>query len=363
MKVLRYLFPFVFALPLIAQTSAFTATITDPDTQTWNNGTWNAQIYSPNGPPASNGTPLTIAQSNVSGTMNGSGAMSGTLFDNSLLTPTGTLWRFTICPNASAPCSIGLVSVVGATPSLSTSLSNLITTAPRFPAGPGAYGYLDAEVSPTPLPGGTYYNVSTPAFRQWTGSAWATIGSSSGGGGLTNITGTVTAAGCTVASGACVVGTAGASVTFSAIPGTYTSLRMTGSCNVSDTTLGTVLDAQFNGDTGNDYIWQQTYSTGTTVGAAGSGAAAAHAQIASAPGNTGSSNSGSFDLIIPNYSATTFDKNVISNGTRWQSGSVTASQIFGTVWESTTAITAIKIFSDGGGNLDTGCTFSLYGVQ
>lgn len=165
-----------FSASLHAQT-AITAQITDSDSQTWNNGTWTASLVSPSGPPQGCTTATT-----VSGTMSSSGVITGSLCDNSLVGPSGSTWRFTICPNASAACSQVSTAVTGATQNLSTVLS-AGATAPRFTASFGAHGYLDAEVLPAPPAGGTYYNVTTPAFRQWTGSAWATVG---GGGGTGN---------------------------------------------------------------------------------------------------------------------------------------------------------------------------------
>jgi hypothetical protein len=171
-----------FPLPALAQT-AVTAQITDSDSQTWNNGSWTATLVSPSGPPQGCTTATT-----VSGTMSGSGVLTGSLCDNSLVGPSGSTWRFTICPNASARCSQVSTAVSGSTENLSSLLSAGVT-APRFAASFGAYGYADVEVTPNPPPGATYYNVTTPAFRQWSGSAWAAVGG--GGGGTVGGSGTI----------------------------------------------------------------------------------------------------------------------------------------------------------------------------
>jgi len=167
-----------------AQTSSLTATITDSDTQTWNNGSWTATLVNPvpQIPPSINGTPLTSAQQHLSGSMSSSGVITGTFSDNNYIVPAGTTWQFTICPNASVACSTGSTTVTGVSPNLSATLSAFVT-APRFPASSNAYGYRDAEVSPTPLPGGTYYNTGSLAvWRQWNGSAWTSVGGGGGGG-------------------------------------------------------------------------------------------------------------------------------------------------------------------------------------
>src|ERR1700735_2268546 len=65
----------------LAQT-AITATITDSDSIAWASGTWTASLVSTSGPPQGCTTPTT-----VSGTMNGSGTLTGSLCDNSLVGP------------------------------------------------------------------------------------------------------------------------------------------------------------------------------------------------------------------------------------------------------------------------------------
>lgn len=180
--------------------TAVTATITDSDSQTWNNGSWTATLVSPSGPAHGCTTATT-----VSGTMSGSGVLTGSLCDNSLVGPSGSTWRFTICPHASASCSQVSTPVSGATQNISSVLSGGVT-APRFAASFGAYGYADVEVATIPPPGATYYNVTTPAFRQWSGSAWATVGGA--GGGCTAVGGAGTVQAATGTAGACQATTA-----------------------------------------------------------------------------------------------------------------------------------------------------------
>jgi hypothetical protein len=180
-KLCTLFFLFFVVSPLYAGTSAVTATITDADAQTWNNGTFSAIFVPVPGTSSSiynvNGASFT---QQVTGTMNGSGVISVTLTDLSTITPTGGQWQFTICPNASSACyQVITNAVVGATPNLSTQLSTGIRT-PRFAAGPTSFGYLDAEVSPTPAPGGEYFNVTSAALRLWNGSAWVGAGGGSG---------------------------------------------------------------------------------------------------------------------------------------------------------------------------------------
>lgn len=168
-----------FSVMCHAQSTTVTATITDSDGQTWNNGTVTATFVPT---PQGYNWPGGVIPNQVKGTMNGSGAFSISLPDNSTITPTGSAWRFSICPNASAPCVSTQIPVSGSSQNLSTQLS-AIAQGPRFPSSPSAYGYIDGEVSPTPLPGGTYFNVTSGLQRLWTGSSWVVNGGGGGGSG------------------------------------------------------------------------------------------------------------------------------------------------------------------------------------
>lgn len=183
-----------------------------------------------------------------------------------------------------------------------------------------------------------------------------------GTGSIINITGAVTPTGCTVSGGRCVVPTNIASVTFASIPGTFNHLKLTTACESSGSG-GQNVDAQFNGDTGLHYIWQQIFSFGTTVASAGSGAAlVANAQIGPIAAGTLGNSPGIYDLLIPNYAGTTFNKIMMANGSRFEPPFQIVIQNYASIWQSTAAITSMKIFVDNGDLLAAGCTFSLYGV-
>src|SRR5579885_191914 len=166
-------------LSAFGQSTTVSATITDSDGTVWANGTYTI-IFTPN--PAYPGTSRYIWSGGnlntnpIVGTINGSGTFSLSLPSNTEITPAGSTWNFTICPNAIQKCQSINVSITGATQDLTAVLS-AIALAPRFAATPGAYGYSDIEVSPTPVPGGTYFNTTSNVWRQWTGTAWQNINS------------------------------------------------------------------------------------------------------------------------------------------------------------------------------------------
>jgi hypothetical protein len=175
------------------QLTSVTATVTDSDSQTWNNAQWKVQfvpnpsqpnqcIYNVNGVGLCTSTYLNyLAQS---GTSNGSGALSVTLIDNTQISPAGSQWVWTIQSNTSAPATQYLpLTISGASMNLSTYLS-INSIAPRIKIGnsAGIYAYLDIEIT-NQTQGNLYWDVTTQASRQWTGSAWQNLVTSSWNGG------------------------------------------------------------------------------------------------------------------------------------------------------------------------------------
>lgn len=156
------------------QTTTVSGTVTDADGQTWNNGTYSISfIPTPGAGPQFNynGSVMTAAQKGpYTGSLSGGGAFSVAIPDNTFITPSGTQWRFTICPLASAPCIALNATVSGATLNLTPTIGT--PAGLRFPAGPGAFGYLDVEVTPIPNPGGSYWNSANACVRVWNGSAF-----------------------------------------------------------------------------------------------------------------------------------------------------------------------------------------------
>src|SRR5271167_208844 len=102
-RFLIYLMLLLMALSIcsLAQTTTVSATITDSDGQTWNNGTFSVVfVPAPNGQNTQcNGSPFSSGP--VTGVLNGSGVFSVNLQQNTNCFPTGSTWQFSICPNAS----------------------------------------------------------------------------------------------------------------------------------------------------------------------------------------------------------------------------------------------------------------------
>jgi hypothetical protein len=164
-------------------TTVSTTGVVDTDGDTWTNGSYQI-TFVPN--PTHPSIPSyiwtggnLIANSVFTGSLNASGQFSVSIPDNTTITPSGSSWRFTICPNASAGCFSTNIAVNGATFNITSQL-NLLALGPRFPVQFGARGYADVNILPIPLPGGSYYNTTSGTTRLWTGTGWTDLVATSG---------------------------------------------------------------------------------------------------------------------------------------------------------------------------------------
>lgn len=139
------------------------------------------------------------------------------------------------------------------------------------------------------------------------------------------------------------------SVTFSSIPQGYTDLVL-----VLNGTTGTTstIGLRFNSDTASNYSC--TYLLG-------SGSSAASGREVSQPYlylGTSYTSDGMTRINIQNYSNSTTKKTAISRSDN--AGNRVASWVG--LWQGTAAITSVEVTTSGGGNFNTGTTFTLYGV-
>jgi len=177
-KWLGFFGALLFSGVAVAQTTIVVGVATDSDSTLWTNGTVSAQfVPNPSQPNLNvyriNGAPLSIAvimQGPIS--LGSGGNFSVTVYDNTQITPSGSQWQFTVCPNAISKCGSVTTSVSGSGQSITTLIDAAIP-APRFPAVAGSYGYVDVEgILSTPV-GGTYWNVVSSCQRYYNGSSWS----------------------------------------------------------------------------------------------------------------------------------------------------------------------------------------------
>jgi len=174
-------------VPLFAQSTTVSGTITDAGAQTWNSGTYTFTfVPNPQYPtlPQYTWTGGTL-QTTISGNLSGTGTYSQSIPSNNAITPIGSSWTLQVCPLASSGCfTVPSVSITGGTQTLNATppaiLINLIgnTTSP-------IRAYSDSEISGA-LIGSTYYNTTLTGLRVCsavTGNACTAWGSTGGGAG------------------------------------------------------------------------------------------------------------------------------------------------------------------------------------
>jgi hypothetical protein len=146
------------------------------------------------------------------------------------------------------------------------------------------------------------------------------------------------------------LGSAAASVTFSSIPSTYTDLVLitAGKFSANESSY----KIQVNSDTGTNYSNTFLYGDGTS---AASGRFTNGTFLLSGRSSTSEGNG---ITQFQNYSNTTTYKTVLSRG---NSTAITIA-IVG-LWRSTAAISSMVITSETASNLQTGSTFTLYGIK
>jgi hypothetical protein len=170
-----------------ASTTTVSGTIADTTTQVWSNGTWSAELTtatgSTSGPFFVNNVQLGPSQVVASGVLDASGAFTTVLTSNPSITPSGSLWRFTVCSAASSPCYTISLNIFGTTQNVSGSIVPPPISVPAHNySQPSAY--QDSEIS-GPILGFNYYNQTTQGLRLCTGvtpCTWVPVGGGGGGG-------------------------------------------------------------------------------------------------------------------------------------------------------------------------------------
>lgn len=168
-----------------------------------------------------------------------------------------------------------------------------------------------------------------------------------------------------------VLGSAAATVTLSAIPGTYSTLvlQMTLRGDTTGTFLS-VVSVRFNGDTGSNYDWERLASSAAgAVRTGGAGVTSGNLGTMPAPGSGGSTTpagqSGMIRVEIPDYANTVFRKQYKSSGgyrnTPDATGGFVNEQVAGN-WRNSAAITQIDVLS-ASGNFAEGSIFTLWGIE
>jgi hypothetical protein len=144
------------------------------------------------------------------------------------------------------------------------------------------------------------------------------------------------------------LGSAQSSVTFSSIPATYTDLILV----IKATTISANHNLRFNGDTGSNYSYTGLYGDGSS-------AASFRSSSNTVIGLTYTSSGAPMSRIqIQDYANTTTYKTILNR----QDDAANATMTTVGLWRSTSAINSITIVGSGG-NIPSGSTFKLYGIE
>jgi len=161
------------------------------------------------------------------------------------------------------------------------------------------------------------------------------------------------------------VGSGGSSsATFSSIPGTYSHLQVRGIAKVVNNNAIAVNGLlQFNSDTGSNYARHLLDGNGSAASASGSASQTSIVVCPFPDNNLSTVRFGAFVLDILDYANTNKHKTVRSlSGYEMNDATFGAVRFYSGLWQSTNAITSIKIFGDSR-NLDQYSHFALYGIK
>lgn len=162
-----------------------------------------------------------------------------------------------------------------------------------------------------------------------------------------------------------LLGSDAASITLSSISATdFDNLIVIVYCRCTGAAAGFGLGMRFNGDTGNNYDWQDIMTEGA-VSTSSVTRATSSMQIGRIPGNTAPS--GAFGLVvasIPDYAGTTFHKAARSHWSRKKANSANNLSVGVTsgFWRSASAINSITVIP-ASGDLVTGSRVTLIGAN
>jgi len=158
-----------------------------------------------------------------------------------------------------------------------------------------------------------------------------------------------------------VLSSSAASVTFSAIPSTYTDLVLKYSARLDYSAAVRDLQILINGATTN-YSYTSIRGSGSAASSNSNNARSYLTYEFGLDADTATANTfASGDIYIPSY---TVSQNKPMSGFTSQENNTTAAYTVATaaLWVNTSAITSVQ-FNTGGGNFVSGSSFYLYGIK
>ena len=162
------------------------------------------------------------------------------------------------------------------------------------------------------------------------------------------------------------VGSGGAAnITFSSIAATYTHLQIRGIIRGTTATPDyNGLRIQLNSDTGANYAWHELFGDGATAASYSGSSTTYMDDIGILTGGTNTANIFGANIIdILDYASTTKTKTVRSLSGQNSNNTYGGIRLSSGLWNSTSAVTSIKLFYGASATIAEYSSFALYGIK
>ena len=160
-----------------------------------------------------------------------------------------------------------------------------------------------------------------------------------------------------------VLSSSAASVTFSAIPSTYTDLVLRASTRGSRAAVIDNIVVKFNADSSTNYSTRLITGVGTSASSYGNSNDNS-LSFNSSNGDTSTANSfGSFEIYVPNYLSTSAKPVSVISLSETNSATDAYMRVLANLYRGTSAISSIALTPEIGPNWLSGSSFYLYGIK
>ena len=161
-----------------------------------------------------------------------------------------------------------------------------------------------------------------------------------------------------------VLGSSAASVTFSAIPATYTDLVLRVSARSSSVADADAIRYRFNSDTTSNYSFTVLQGLGTSAASSRESNYTFNGRYfyAAVGGTSTSDTFGNGELYIPSYTANQY-KPISEFGVEENNATTANMNVGASLWRNTAAINTIYLYLQSAANFVTDSSFYLYGIK
>lgn len=160
-----------------------------------------------------------------------------------------------------------------------------------------------------------------------------------------------------------VLASSAASVTFSAIPSTYTDLVLRASVRGDSATVLEALLLNFNADTAGNYSQTTLLGSGSAASSTRQSNVFSSNNLQQADGGSATASTfGNAEIYIPSYTVNQ-NKPIGSFGVGENNATAAYMGAVALLWRNTAAITSIAITPNSSANFVSGSSFYLYGIK